>query len=117
MASANVNDSTRQSGVVLINSGEPSDGTKATSTRVSATATARPRTPPMSESSTLSTSSWRTSCPREAPSDSRTAISRCRAKARAISRLATLAQAMSSTSPTMPISTSSGVEKSLRSGE
>ena len=55
--------------------------------------------------------------PREAPSDSRTAISFCRMKPRAISRFATLAQAMSSTRPTMHISTMSAVEKSLRRPE
>ena len=82
--------------------------------RVSATATNTPITPPMAESTRLSTSSWRTSRPRVAPSDSRTAISRCRMNPRAMSRLATLAQAMSSTRPTMHISTISAVEKSLR---
>jgi len=43
-----------------------------------------------------------------------TAISFCRMKPRAISRLATLAQAINSTRPTMHISTTSAVEKSLR---
>ena len=68
-------------------------------------------------STRLSTSSWRTSCRRDAPSDSRTAISFWRVKPRAISRLATLAHAISRTSPTMHISTMSAVEKSLRIGE
>ena len=70
-----------------------------------------PPTPPANDSSRLSASSWRTSCPREAPSDRRTAISRCRAKPRAISRLATFAQAISSTRPTMHISTISAVRE------
>ena len=73
--------------------------------------------PPAHERTRLSTSNWRTSRPREAPSDSRTAISRWRMKPRAMRRFATLAQAMSSTRPTMHIRTRSGVEKSLRSGE
>ena len=55
-----------------------------------------------------------TSRPREAPSERRTAISFWRMKARAISRFATLAHAISSTRPTMHISTISAVEKSLR---
>ena len=85
--------------------------------RVSATDNAMPRAPPMSDSNTLSVSSWRTNWPRVAPSDNRTAISRCRMKPRAISRFATFAQAISSTRPTIAISTTSAVEKSLRSGE
>ena len=107
----------RRSGVALISSGWPSDGTNASSARVSATARPTPTTPPTNDSTRLSTSSCRTSRPRDAPSDSRTAISFCRMKPRAISRFATLAQAMSSTRPTMHISTISGVEKSLRSAE
>jgi len=43
--------------------------------------------------------------------DKRTAISFCRADALAISRFATLVQAMRSTSPTMHISTISALEK------
>ena len=58
----------------------------------------------MSESSTLSTSSCRTMRQRVAPSETRTDISRARAAERASSRLATLAQAISSTNATAPIS-------------
>ena len=58
----------------------------------------------MSASSTLSTSSCRTMRQRVAPSDTRTEISRERFAERASSRLATFAQAMSSTKPTAPIS-------------
>ncbi len=65
--------------------------------------------PPASDSSRLSNNVWRMMRPRLAPSASRTPISFCRAAARAISRLATLAQAISSTRPTMPISTAIGV--------
>ena len=51
---------------------------------------------------------------RPAPMASRTAISRRRAEARAKSRLATFAQAMSSTSATTPIRTSSGFRYTSR---
>ena len=103
-----VNDRMRQSGSARISSGVSSDGISPSSPRVIQRASRRPRAPPAIESIRLSIRSCRISCPREAPSDSRTAISRWRAKARAISRFATLAQAISSTSPTMHISTSSG---------
>ena len=108
---------TRQSGAVSMSSGRPSVGMNEMSVRVSPMATSRPSAPPVKASSRLSTSSCRTSCPREAPSDRRTAISRWRMKARAMSRLATFAHAMSSTRPTIDIRTRSGVEKSLRSDE
>ena len=51
----------------------------------------------------LSVSNCRTMRPRPAPSAARTAISRCRAVARASSRFATFAHAISSTSVTAPI--------------
>ena len=78
---------------------------------------ARPSAPPAHDSTRLSTSSCRTSRAREEPSDRRTAISFCRMNARAISRFATFAHAMSSTRPTMHMSTTSAAEKSFRSGE
>lgn len=56
-----------------------------------------PRPAPESERTRLSTRSWRTTRPGLAPSAVRTAISRCRAPARASWRLARLAQAKSST--------------------
>ena len=65
---------------------------------------------PPAASSRLSTSSWPSNWPREAPMASRTATSRCRATPRAISRFATLKQAITSTSPTMHISAISAVE-------
>ena len=68
---------------------------------------ALPRPPPSSEINRLSVSICRTRRQRPAPSAARTAISRCRAVARASSRLAALTQAISSTSPTAPSSTSS----------
>ena len=72
-------------------------------------ASGRPASAPSTHSARLSTSSWRTRWRRPAPIASRTAISFCRDQARASSRLATLAQAISTTRPTMPASTSSGV--------
>ena len=68
-----------------------------------------PSTPAASASTRLSASNWRTICQRVAPSAARTAISRDRAVARASIRFATFAQAMSRTSPTAPIRTSSVV--------
>ena len=76
-----------------------------------------PTIPPRTDSTQLSTSIWRIRRPRDAPSDKRTASSLCRMNARAISRFATFAHAISSTRPTMHISTMRPVEKSLRSGE
>ena len=58
----------------------------------------------MIDSITLSTSSCRTMRQRDAPSEMRTDISRARLAERASSRLATLAQAISSTKATAPIS-------------
>ena len=53
-------------------------------------------------------------CTRPAPSASRSEISFCRDVVRARSRLATFAQAISRTTPTIDISTTSGVENSRR---
>ena len=63
-------------------------------------ANAMPSAAPMSATMTLSVSSWRTMRQRSAPSATRTAISFERAVARARSRLATFAHAMSSTNAT-----------------
>ena len=60
----------------------------------------RPSIPPTAASSTDSVSSWPTSRPRAAPRAERTASSRFRAVARVSRRLATFAQAISSTKPT-----------------
>ena len=70
----------------------------------------RPRTPPATLSTSDSIRSCRMSCHFDAPTASLTATSFCRATARAISRFATLKHAISSTSPTMHISTISAVE-------
>ena len=72
-------------------------------------ASSTPSPPPITASSTLSVSSWRTSTPRPAPSAARIASSRARTVARAISRLATFATTISSTQSTAPSSTISGV--------
>ena len=74
----------------------------ATRSRLPQCATATPAAAPMAASSRLSISSWRASRPRDAPSASRTLHSWPRAVARASSRLAMLAQAISSTSPRRP---------------
>ena len=112
-----VNARMRKSGSGLMSRGLLSLGMSAINPRVMMTARMMPAAPPASDSTRLSIRSWRISCPREAPIESRTAISFCRAKARAISRFATLAQAMSNTRPTMHMSTTRAFEKLLRSCE
>ena len=69
------------------------------SSRVAPIATARPATPPSRDNKTLSASACEMTCLREAPMARRTAVWERRAAARASSRLATLAQAISSTIP------------------
>ena len=113
-----VNARIRRSGCARISSGFPSEGIeRQQSARQRHGERDADHAADRTRARRLSTSSCRTSRPRDAPSDSRTAISFCRMKPRAMSRFATLAQAMSSTRPTMHISTISAVEKSLRSGE
>ncbi len=77
-------------------------GAAATSASMPQRATRTPSAPPMAESSRLSVSSCLMSRARPAPSARRTAISRDRAEARASSRLAMFAQAISSTNATAP---------------
>ena len=69
------------------------------------TASSKPSPPPTRARNMLSVSNWRTSRQRPAPSAARTAISRCRSAMRERNRLATLAQAMSSTRETAAMST------------
>ena len=71
-------------------------------------ATSRPAAPPSAASRHDSVSSCATSCQRLAPIASRTLHSRRRAGARASSRFAMFAQAMSSTNPVTPSSRLSG---------
>ena len=80
----------------------------ATRARLPHRATASPAIVPAVESAMLSVRSCRTSWPRVAPSDNRTANSRRLLTDCASSRFAMLAHAMVSTRPTMPSSTSSG---------
>ena len=69
-----------------------------------------PSAPPLSEKNRLSVRNCRMRRPRLAPTDMRTATSLARAVPRTSRRLATLTQETSSTRPTMPMSTLSGVE-------
>ncbi len=107
---AKVKPSTVQSGVLESESGVCPEGRKPISARSMSTARPTPRTPPAVASSRLSISSWRMRLPRPAPNASRTAISFCRAEARAISRFARFEQAISSTRPTIPIRANRGLE-------
>src|SRR5262249_46464858 len=65
-------------------------------------ASPNPKTPPTKASNRLSINNWRTMRPEPAPSALRIAISRARALPRANSKLETLAQAINSTSATVP---------------
>ncbi len=86
--------------------GSPSSAERAKPTPQNASST--PARPPASASRTLSLTSHRVRSRRLAPSATRIAASCARPAARTRSRLATFAQATSSTSPTAPINTSSG---------
>ncbi len=99
------NATTNGSIVNVIQYGFPNAGllTAASNIRTPTTDTPSPRAPLASDSSTLSTSSWRTMRQRPAPSETRTAISRDRAADRASSRFATFAHAIRRTKPTAPI--------------
>src|SRR5436190_23775159 len=76
-----------------------------------------PRPPLNNASSTLSVSTCRINRQRVAPIEERTAISLRRAKARASMRLAALAQAMTSTIRTAPISTAVNAHTVPRKGD
>ncbi len=80
---------------------------EATSMRLTTCATPTPIPAPIAASNVLSAVNCRSSLPREAPSASRTAISRSRALDRASMRLARFAHAMSRTSPVIPNSSQS----------
>ena len=77
------------------------------SARMPTTPSTSPMAPPITESATLSVSSWRMIRPRPAPMAARSATSRLRAVARTSSRLATLAQAISRTNATAALRMSS----------
>ena len=72
-------------------------------------ASSSPRAPPAAASTRLSTRSWRTRTVRPAPRAERTASSRSRSPERTSTRLATLTQAISSTSQTAPKTARIGV--------
>ena len=79
-----------------------------TSSSLSSGAIARPTAAASAPIIRLSTSSCAMIRPRLAPIDSRTAISRCRVVARANSRFAVFAHAISSSKPTIAISAYNG---------
>jgi hypothetical protein len=90
------------------------DDMNATSSPVAQRASSRPQKPPIVASSTFSTSSCPINRELPAPSASRIENSGVRAADRARTRLATLAHATRSTTPTTSISTNSGVENCWR---
>ena len=108
-ASAAVKPSTRQSSARPTKSGLFGVLRNATRPRLSTCASAAPSSGARTASSRLSASSCRTSRQRDAPIASRTAISRSRTLARASSRFARFAHAISSTRPVVASSSQSGV--------
>ncbi len=106
-ATPTLNPSTRRSSARSRKIGLPAGARNLTSSLHPHCASTSPMPAPSSEINTLSVSSWRTRRFFAAPSATRIASSRWRAADRAISRFATLAQAMSSTSTTMPMSANS----------
>ena len=117
VAAAAVNASTGQSGLRSTKRERPSVLKNATRKRLNHCANTNPSDAPKLAINKLSASNWRIILQREAPTASRTAISRSRALARANIRFARFAQAMSSTSAAIPSSSQSGVEYSSRSRE
>ena len=87
-------------------------GRAVVSTSIAQMPASSPSTPPSAASNVLSTSNCRAMRIPPAPSAARIAISRPRPAARISIRLATLAQAISRTTPTAPSNTSSGVRTS-----
>ncbi len=105
-----MNTTTRASGLAVSVWVVGSPGSAASRNRPVHVASTRPTIAPAPARRRLSMRCWRAMRPRPAPSASRTAISFCREVDRASSRLATFAHAMSSTTPTMHMRTTSGVE-------
>ena len=119
--SATVNSSTGTFSSITVSDGSMNCGISATTARITRNASPMPTAPPTSASTRLSVRSCRAISTRDAPSAVRTVTSRCRAVPRARSRLATLAQAMSSRKPTAASSSHSeffvaGLRKLLRNG-
>ncbi len=88
-----------------------------TSSSLASGAIARPTMAARVASNRLSVSSWLMIRPRLAPIERRTAISRCRDVARASSRFAVFAQAISSSKPTIAISAKSGARNRSRNAD
>ena len=107
-AAAVVKSSTRASGATLNETGFSCKRMNARITRVPPWAKHKPNTPPSTASNPLSVITWRMSRSRPAPKALRIENSRCRAAARASRRLATLAQAIASTTPTTAVRMRSG---------
>ena len=101
-----VNTSVRESSEISCNRGRFA-GPIATRKRTPAHASTAPIAPPSNPSIVLSTSSPRTIRPHPAPSAARTASSCCRASTRTNSKFVTFAPAISSTRPSVPITTHS----------
>ena len=106
-ATTMVKERTRASTVRSRNARVPNDGKNPNRTPHPHFANSAPNAAPANERRRLSVRNWRIKRARSAPRAMRIAISRCRDAARARSRFATLAQAIKSTNPTTPISTSS----------
>ena len=103
-----VNASSRASSPLSMSSGAPSNVGSAGSRLSIQIAVTRPAVPPRIARTRLSVISCRARRSRPPPIDRRIAISRRRAMARAMSRLATLAHATTRTNSTAPIRTASG---------
>ena len=100
------NASTRVSTVISETRGSNPSGAAASSRLTPQRAASMPSAPPSSARIAPSTSVCRASRHRLAPKTARTLVSRCRADARANSKLAMFTAAISSTSPDAPQSTS-----------
>ena len=112
-AAAAQNVTTRASKATATDAGSTPAGMTAGAAARIAAPTPAPMIPPIAARTRLSVSSWRTTRPRPAPRAERIASSRPRAVARASSRLATLAQQMSSTKPTTPRNSIEVMRRSL----
>ena len=117
MAIAAVKPNTRQSIPSPTNIRLPSVVKNAISPRLSSPANTAPSVAPSRASSVLSESNCLISLPRAAPIACRTAISRSRTLARASSRFARFAQAISSTSPVVASRIQRGCSYSRRNCE
>ena len=111
---AKENPSNRASGVRCRSSGNVPVGSRLNSTRTLQYAKTRPASPPITARITASVTNCEMRRQRPAPIATRIAISFRRDTARASSRLATFAHAISKTNPTTAPSTASGFENRFR---